>query len=130
MNRIQALHSFWSGFGLPAYDENSVPDEAMNPDSPDYIGQYITYDIVDSGWDEEVTMMANLWYYSSSWKEITEKAMAIGDYITRGGVMIPCDEGAIWIKKAPTWAQRMAHEGYDMVRRILLTIEVEYVISN
>lgn len=128
MNRIQTINSFWNSFGLTAMDENSVPSGAMDIKSPDFMGQYITYDVTDSGWDEEVPMMANLWYLSDSWKEITEKAMEIGDYITRGGIILDCDEGAIWIKKAPAFAQRMSNEGYDRIRRILLSIEVEYVV--
>lgn len=128
MNRIQTINSFWNSFGLIAMDENSVPSGAMDIKSPDFMGQYITYDVTDSGWDEEVPMMANLWYLSDSWKEITEKAMEIGDYITHGGIILDCDEGAIWIKKAPAFAQRMSNEGYDRIRRILLSIEVEYVI--
>lgn len=124
MNRIQALHNFWSGFGLTAYDENTVPDNAMDLTG----GKYITYDVTDSEWGDEVALMANLWYRSDSWKDITEKAMEIGDYITRGGIMIDCDEGAVWVKKAPAFAQRMSHEGYDQIRRIVLSIEVEFIL--
>lgn len=129
MNRIQALHNFWNSFGLRAFDENTVPDGAMDPESPEYLGQYITYDVSDSGWDEDVPLMANLWYLDYSWKDITEKAMEIGEYISRGGIMLSCDEGAVWVKKAPTFAQRMAHEGYDNIRRIVLSIEVEYIYN-
>ena len=129
MNRIQAIHNFWSGFGLQAYDENSVPDGVMDPSDPNYVGRYITYDVTDSGWDEDVPMMANLWYRSDSWEEITLKSMNIGDYISRGGVMVPCDGGAIWIKKAPTFAQRMANEGDETIRRIVISIEVEYIVN-
>ena len=129
MNRIQTLHAFWNSFGWKAYDENSVPDGLMDEKSDNYLGKYITYGITDSGWNEEVPMMADLWCKSPSWQEITEKSMEIGDYITRGGIMIDCDEGAIWIKKAPTWAQRMAHEGYGDIRRIVLSIEVEYIVN-
>lgn len=129
MNRIQRLNAFWNSFSIPAMDENSVPDEAMNPNSENYLGAYITYDVTDSGWDEEIPMSASVWYRSDSWKEITEKVMEIGNAISRGGVILHCDEGAIWIKKAPSWAQRMAHEGYGEIRRILLNIEVEYLVN-
>lgn len=129
MNRIQALHTFWSGFGIPAMDESSVSANAMNPDSLEYLGKYLTYDVTDSGWDEDVPMMANLWYRDTSWQEITEKAMEIGNYLSRGGRIIDCDEGAIWIKKAPTFAQRLSEESNQDIRRIVLSIEVEYVIN-
>lgn len=128
MNRIQKINQFWNSFGLVAMDENSVPDGTMDRESPNFLGQYITYDVTDSGWDNEVPMMANIWYLSDSWQAITEKSMQIGDYIGRGGIMLDCDEGAIWIKKAPSFAQRMANEGYDNIRRIVLSIEVEYIV--
>mgnify|MGYP007057717663 CR=1 FL=1 len=28
MNKTQALHQFWNSFGIDAYEENSVPDDA------------------------------------------------------------------------------------------------------
>ena len=37
MTKAEALHSFYSSFGLTAYEENSVPDDAEFP--------YITYNI-------------------------------------------------------------------------------------
>ena len=38
MDKSQAVHDFWSSFGLTAYDENAVPDNAQMP--------YITYSVV------------------------------------------------------------------------------------
>lgn len=125
MNRIQAIHNFWNSFGWVAYDEYTVPDNAL--ESMD--DHYITYGVSDAGWEYSVPMTASLWYRSPSWKEITEKAMEIGNYITRGGIMLHCDEGAIWIKKASTWAQRMADEAGSDIRRIVLSIEVEYIVQ-
>ena len=37
MDKGQAIHNFWSQFGLPAYEENTVPATAGN--------QYITYSV-------------------------------------------------------------------------------------
>ena len=31
MDKFQAQQSFWSSFGLTAYDENTVPDDAEYP---------------------------------------------------------------------------------------------------
>ena len=39
MNNLQALHKFWSGFDLPAYDETTVPVQASTP--------YITYEVAE-----------------------------------------------------------------------------------
>ena len=43
MTAEQTLHSFWSSFGLTAYDENSVPDDAVLP----YITYSVSYDSFD-----------------------------------------------------------------------------------
>jgi hypothetical protein len=38
MNKSQALQSFWESFGIPAYNEYTVPDNAEMP--------YITYSVI------------------------------------------------------------------------------------
>ena len=119
MNKIQTIHSFWSGFGLPAYDENVVPDKAVLP--------YITYEVSDDSFGTSLIQNASLWYRSSSWAEITEKEQEIADYITRGGRMLAYDGGAMWLQKGSPWAQRMSDSSDDMIRRIVLTIYVEFL---
>lgn len=123
----QTIHQFWSSFGLTAYDENSVPDGAELP--------YLTYAVsigdITSG---PVTMQAALWYRSMSWKDITEKSEEIRNSLGIGGVMIEHDTGALWIKRANTFAQRM-EAGYTeedrdkTIRRIVLSINVEFINS-
>lgn len=119
MNKIQTLHSFWSGFGLPAYDETSVPDDAVLP--------YITYEVSSDSFGESLMQNASLWYRSSSWAEITEKEQEIADFITRGGRMLNFDGGAMWLQKSSPWAQRMSEASDDMVRRIVLAINIEFL---
>lgn len=121
----QAIHNFWSSFGLTAYDENSVPDNSELP--------YITYSVnigdITSG---PVTMQASLWYRSMSWKEITEKSEEIRNYLGIGGVMIEHDDGAIWIKRSNTFAQRSAagsseSEQDSSTRRVVLTVDIDFI---
>lgn len=120
MNAMQALQSFWAGFGLPAYDENTVPDNAEMP--------YITYESARGFFNNTVSMTASLWYYSPSWAAISAKEEQIADYITRGGRQIAFNGGALWIKRGNIWAQRMADSADDMIRRIILNLEVEYLV--
>lgn len=119
MNKIQTLHSFWSGFGLPAYDESSVPDGAQLP--------YITYEVSSDNFGNSLSQSASLWYRSSSWAEITAKEQQIADYITRGGRMIAFDGGSLWLQKSNPWAQRMAEPSDDTIRRIVLSVNVEFL---
>ena len=119
MNKMQTLHSFWSSFGLKAYDETSVPDDAKLP--------YITYEVSSDNFGNVLYQNASLWYRSTSWAEITKKEQEIAEFITRGGRMLAYDNGAMWIRMATPWAQRMGEEADDMIRRIVLSLIVEFL---
>lgn len=119
MNKIQALHSFWSSFGIKAYDENSVPDATPFP--------YITYEVTTDDFGNQIPQTVSLWYRDSSWISITEKEMQISDFITRGGKMITYEDGAMWIRKARPWAQRMNDPSDEMIRRIILNVVIEFL---
>ena len=119
MNKIQTLHSFWSGFGLKAYDETSVPDETEYP--------FITYEVSSDNFGNTLMQSASIWYRSSSWADITLKEQEIADYITRGGRTLAYDGGAMWLQMGTPWAQRMSEPSDEMVRRIVLSIVVEFL---
>lgn len=119
MNKVQTLNAFWNGFNLKAYDENSVPDTAKLP--------YITYESPSDSFGNVIALTASLWYRSSSWSEITAKEQEIADFITRGGRMIAYDDGAMWIQRASPWAQRFNDASDDMIRRIILSLTIEFM---
>lgn len=116
MDKTQALHKFWSTF-LTAYDENTVPDEAAMP--------YITYEVSTAKYDEPVALTASLWYRSTSWAQISQKADDIARFIG-SGVRIPFTDGLLWITQGSTFAQRMGDDAQDNVRRIVLNIQAEF----
>lgn len=118
MNKYQALHEFWSSFDLPAYDETTVPDDAEMP--------YITYEAIFSDIDEPVMLTASLWYHSPSWEEITNKSDEISEHIGYGGAGITYNGGRLWITKSDAFAQRMADESDDMIRRIVIQVVAEF----
>lgn len=119
MDKIQALHNFWSSFNLTAYDENSVPDDAQLP--------YITYEVSSDDFGNTLAQTASLWYRSTSWADITRKEQQISNYITKGGLIYPYDGGALWIQKASPWAQRMSDPSDDKIRRIVLNVTIEFL---
>lgn len=121
----QALHRFWSSFDLTAYDESTVPTGANAPAFP-----YITYNVATDSIGDPVALTASVWYRSSSWADVTEKTEDIGKEIGLGGKLIPYDNGALWIKRGTPFAQRMADETDDMVRRIYLNIEAEFISAD
>ena len=120
MDKFQALSSFWSSFGIPAFDENTVPSGDEKPSYP-----YITYDASVGNLGSFVAMSASIWDYGTSWSQITTKLGEITAKIGRGGITLPVDGGALWIKQGSPFAQRVS-DSNDMIRRIFINVEAEY----
>ena len=123
MDKAQAIHQFWSSFDLTAIDEQSAYDEKI--DLPD---NYITYELQTSNFGDPLSLTASLWYYTTSWKDITDKTDEIARYIGYGGKIIAVDGGYIWIKLGTPFAQRMATE-QENYRRIILSITVDFLTA-
>lgn len=117
MTAEQAIHSFWSSFSLTAYDENSVPDDAVLP--------YITYSVSYDSFDNDVSLTASAWDKSYSWMRLTQLANAIDSYIGKTK-MIRTDNGGIRITKGSPFYQRTGTEK-DTVKRIYFNIRAEYI---
>lgn len=122
MDKEQALQAFWSRFGWAAFDENTVPDDAMERAG----GHYITYTVAVGEFETVNALSASLWMRSRSWAEITAKSEEIFGYIGYGGKMVPYDGGRIWIRRGTPFAQRMG-DSDDSIRRIYINIEAEYL---
>ena len=120
MDSAQALHGFWSGFEWAAYDSTTVPSSEMTPAIP-----RITYDVAMAEFEAPVTLSASLWDRGYSWARISQKTEEIFDYIGLGGILIPYDDGKLWIRRGTPFAQRMSDED-DAIRRVYINIEVEY----
>jgi len=117
MDKAQAIHTFWSGFGLPAYDENTVPDNAPLP--------YITYGVQTASIDETVYPSASIWYRGKSWEAISKKADEIYEAIKRAPQTQKVDGGRMFITPGTPFAQRMSDED-DSIRRILIQVNIEF----
>ena len=122
MTKAAAIYQFWSGFGLTAYEENTVPTDAAFP--------YITYQLVTDSFDREIPLTASLWYRSESWTAINAKTEEISQKISRGGKFIPCDGGAIWLKRGQPFAQSMGDESDNLIKRKYLNITAEYMTAD
>ena len=122
MTKAAAIYQFWNSFGLTAYEENSVPDEAAFP--------YITYQLVTDSFDREIPLAVSIWYRSESWTGINSKTEEISQTISRGGKIIPCDGGAIWLKRGQPFAQNMRDESDDLIKRKYLNITAEFLTAD
>ena len=122
MTKAAAIYQFWNSFVLTAYEENTVPDGASFP--------YITYQLVTDSFDREIPLTASLWYRSESWTGINAKTEEISQKISRGGKVIPCDGGAIWLKRGQPFAQNMGDESDDLIKRKYINITAEFMTAD
>ena len=122
MTKAAAIYQFWSGFGLTAYEENTVHTDAAFP--------YVTYQLVTDSFDREVAATASLWYRGESWTAINAKTEEIAQHIGLGGKIIKCDGGRIWIKRGQPFAQNMGDESDDLIKRKYLNVNIEYFTAH
>ena len=122
MTKAAAIYQFWNSFGLTAYEENTVPHDAVFP--------YITYQLVTDSFDREIPLTASIWYRSESWTGINAKTEEISQKISRGGNIISCDGGAIWLKRGQPFAQNMRDESDDLIKRKYINITAEFMTAD
>lgn len=122
MNKTAALHDFFSGFGIPAYPETSVPNDTVFP--------WLTYTpVVDSLDGGEVSLTVNLWYYTESESIPNAKAREIEKVIGIGGKILNCDDGKIWIKRGTPWCQSLSDDTDRTIKRRYINITAEYLTT-
>lgn len=120
MDKAQSIYEFWSGFGLPAYDENAVPDSAVMP--------YITYSVITDSMDYAVLLTGSVWYRSTSWEEASQKADEISQAL-KDGVVADLDKGYAYLYRGNPFAQRMRDGADDMVKRIYFNVNCEFLTN-
>ena len=126
LTKFQALQSFFSGFGIPAIEENIFYSAAVVPEFP-----YITYNIQTSDFlGSTVTLNPSIWYKSYSWQEPEQKSDEIAKAIGRGGIQVPCEDGLIWIKKGNPFSIPMGDESDKFIKRMYLNIIVEFFTTD
>lgn len=119
MDKAQALHQFWSSFGVDAYDENSVPDNAILP--------YITYNVATDSLGNVVSLHADLWDKSTSWRKVTQLSEEIAQKIKQhNDYTIKFDGGYIYLCGGTPFAQRVGDPEKD-IKRIYINVQAEYL---
>jgi len=124
MDKWQAINTFWNSFDIPAYDASSVDSGENSPEPP-----YITYEAQTGALNQVLTLTASLWYRSTSWQEISQKADEIAETIGTGYKILNVDGGYLWIVRGQPFAQRMADPEDDMIRRIYIILDAEFLTA-
>lgn len=122
MDKGQWYQHFWEQFGWPAYDESTIPEKGENT----AVLPYITYMEVEDEFNHPVYPNASLWDYGTSWERISKKADEIANAIGLGGQVHRLNNGLVWVQRGHPFAQRVSDDN-DMIRRIILNIELEFL---
>lgn len=102
---MKAIRSFLAGFGVPVWIEGSMPQDAQLP--------YITFSQVETTWDASTTMNVRVWDRSTSVATVAGIVDKISDAIGEG-VVLPTENGYVYLYKGNPWAQLQPMEGTDM----------------
>ena len=126
MTREQAIFNFWNSFNIPAFEENSVP---TGEDAPAY--PYITYQLVIDNFGSQVQTSASVYdrdkdNYSALF-HVLQKTAEIRRKISRGGIMLAFDDGAVWLKPNAPFSQIMGDSEDNAVHRAYLNMTAEFI---
>lgn len=121
MDRWEAQYEFWSGFGVPAYEQNSVPD------ADHVVFPYITYEAMSSTFGGDVFPSASIWTRSTSWLEADSLSDEIERALRNGGVLVPHDDGAIWFTPGTPFSTSMGDPNDDLVKRKFLSVTLHFI---
>lgn len=122
MDKSQALNTFWASFDIPAYDQYTVPDDTPMP--------YITYENATDNVNNDVPITASIWYRDHGWGAISQKADEIANKIGYSYYIMAIDGGYMVVKRDNVFSQRMNDPDDPDVRRILISVLVEFLTEN
>lgn len=120
MDRYEAQYAFWSSFGVPAYERNSVPDY------DDLAFPYITYEAAATPFEGEVTIEASIWTRSTSWQGADALSDAVETRLNTGGEVLRYDEGILWVTAGNPLSQNMGDPDDDAIKRKLLNVQLHF----
>lgn len=111
----EALYTFWNGFNIPAYPENSIPDNVTLP--------YISYEMIEPIWTNNSSTHARVYYRDLSYVAITEKVDQITTAIGEG-IMLPMSDGYLLLYKGVPFVQFIPIEGDSAIKCAYLMLEI------
>ena len=117
-----AIFSLLGELGIPAYAATSVPDDAGYP--------YATAEMsAGTFWDGEIPVPVSLWYRGDSESEPNAKARELSALVGAGGRVLPCDGGAVWVKRGSPFSQSMGDSTDDKIKRRYVNLTAEFITS-
>lgn len=119
MTKAQALDKFFNVF-LSSYPVTSVPDDVKFP--------YGTYEVQTGSFgDAPVSIVYSMWFHTNSEKIPNEAVEDVRSAIGRGGVILACDGGAMWVKRGEPFSISTNLQNDNSVKTRQINITIEYL---
>ena len=119
MDKWQAIDAYWNRYGVPAYNELTVPDTA-----PD---KHITYQSGIGRLNGPMTLSGSLYWRSSSWAWGMQKAT---EMLKVMNAEIPVDGGYVLFRVPDAYSAQPATDPMDpQVRRMIFQVQVEFLTN-
>lgn len=126
MTKYEALYQLYSQFGLPTYEENSVPS---GKDAPAY--PYLVYEVKTNSFSEfDTALTFSIIYRDDSPLDAFTKSDEISAYIGRGGRVIKIDGGYMRIYRGEPWGQIQRDQTDEKVKRLYHNVNVAFYTNN
>lgn len=118
-----AIYGCLSALGVPVYAATSVPVDAEFP--------YATVEMSSGAfWEGEVPLPVSLWYRGDSEAEPNAKARELSALVGPGGRVLPCDGGAVWLKRGSPFSQSMGDPADDKIKRRYVNLTAEFITTD
>lgn len=122
MDKWEAQFKFWSQFGIPAYEENSVPDmkEVTFP--------YISYEAAVGAFGDEIAVVASVWDRSASRMRVDTLCNTIEKSIR--DTLLYEYEGVrlrAFIPENTPFAQSLGDDSDDAIKRNIINVTFEFM---
>lgn len=124
MTKDVALHEWFQQFGIPIYPVTALPPANK------IVFPYGTYEPKFGEFGETVYPSVNLYYRTESEVEPNAKADEIYQTIGKGGAIVKCDTGAMWIKRGSPFAQSILDPDNSNLKRRLIQIAIEFLTTD
>lgn len=120
MDKWQAQYTFWSSFGYPAHEENSVPD------LKDITYPYITYEAVGALPVNDTFVNVSVYTRSTSLQQVAAIAERIQKCFQNGGAEIRFDGGGFFLSAESNFIQIMGDEKDTLIKRAVFSLVIHW----
>lgn len=127
----QAIYSFWSQFGYPAYEENAVfalsERAGDNKNVPEF--PYITYELKTGAYSgTPLSLSASAWFGSPSWDEANALVEAVKAQIPgQNRNVVAVQGGYIAITQTASFVSRSGDSSDSMIKRVIFNYAVSFL---